>query len=224
VPTYFSMHIIACLTRQALTQLISTLQAAQEVKLVRASASQMGGRLLCEFEAPDQETLLAFLAAQRMEHEWIIREELRWESQPSGAAPAPEVSEGAAPETARPGVVNATGTEPQGAGEGQAGPSAAGEARAAPSPLPPPGEAKILHILRSLKDESAWEIIGIQRATQPVAVLLLQDAVLAPPPLDVPMFACEADVQARGLPSSLPLLTYDQIVELIFACERVMVW
>ncbi|MGH8058017.1 MAG: hypothetical protein ACREOH_12405 [Candidatus Entotheonellia bacterium] len=196
MPTYFSMHIIACLTRQALTQLISTLQATQEVTLVRASASQMGGRLLCEYEAPDQETLLEFLAAQRMEYEWIIREEMRWESQPSGTAP----------------------------GEGHAGPSAAGEARAAPQPLPRPGEAKILHILRSLKDESAWEIIGIQRATQPVVVLLLQDAVLAPPPLDVPMFACEADVQARGLPSSVPLVTYDQIVELIFACERVMVW
>ena len=58
---YFSMHIIACMTRQALKQLIDTLQAAQEFRFIRASASQMAGRLLCEFDAPDQDTLLRFL-------------------------------------------------------------------------------------------------------------------------------------------------------------------
>jgi sulfur transfer complex TusBCD TusB component (DsrH family) len=55
-------------------------------------------------------------------------------------------------------------------------------------------------------------------------VLLMHDAVLAPPPLDVPIYACEADVMARGITSPLPRLTYDQIVDLIFACKRVMVW
>ncbi|MBI3327017.1 MAG: hypothetical protein HYZ81_09995 [Nitrospinae bacterium] len=87
-----------------------------------------------------------------------------------------------------------------------------------------PVKAKVLHILRALKDESAWQLIATQHQAQPVAVLLLHDAVLAPPPLDVPMFACEADVLARSIPSPVPLLTYDQIVELIFACEHVMVW
>jgi sulfur transfer complex TusBCD TusB component (DsrH family) len=82
----------------------------------------------------------------------------------------------------------------------------------------------MLHILRRLKDESAWQIINTQRAMQPVAVLLLHDAVLVPPPLDVPMYVCEADVMARGVTSPLPRLTYDQIVDLIFTCQRVMVW
>ena len=59
--TYLSMHIIACMTRQALNQLIATMQAAQEIRLIRACASQMAGRLLCEFDAPDQDTLLRFL-------------------------------------------------------------------------------------------------------------------------------------------------------------------
>jgi sulfur transfer complex TusBCD TusB component (DsrH family) len=81
-----------------------------------------------------------------------------------------------------------------------------------------------LHILRSLKDESAWQLIATQQQLHPVAVLLMQDAVLAPPPLNVPMYACEADVQARGLPVPLPLLTYDQIIELVFSCQRVTVW
>ena len=54
VTIYLSMHIIACMTRQALNQLITTMQAAQEVRFIRACASQMAGRLLCEFEAPDR--------------------------------------------------------------------------------------------------------------------------------------------------------------------------
>ncbi len=87
-----------------------------------------------------------------------------------------------------------------------------------------PSEATTLHILRTLRDESAWQIIRTQRDMQSVAVLLMHDAVLAPPPLDVPMYACEADVMARGITSSLPRLSYDQIVDLIFACQRVMVW
>ena len=87
-----------------------------------------------------------------------------------------------------------------------------------------PNEATILHILRTLRDESAWQIIMTQRDMQAVAVLLIHDAVLAPPPLDIPMYACEADVMARGITSPLPRLSYDQIVDLIFACKRVMVW
>jgi hypothetical protein len=51
VAIYLSMHIIACMTRQALNQLIATMQAAQEIRFIRACASQMAGRLLCEFEA-----------------------------------------------------------------------------------------------------------------------------------------------------------------------------
>jgi hypothetical protein len=85
-------------------------------------------------------------------------------------------------------------------------------------------EATILHILRTLRDESAWQMIRTQRDMRPVVVLLIHDAVLAPPPLDVPMYACEADVMARGITSPLPRLNYVQIVELIFACKQVMVW
>ena len=38
---YLSMHIIACMTRQALNQLIATMQAAPEIRFIRAGASQM---------------------------------------------------------------------------------------------------------------------------------------------------------------------------------------
>src|ERR671918_1832831 len=85
--TYLSMHIIACMTRQALNELMATLQKAPDITFIRASASQMAGRLLCEFEAPDQETLLRFLEAHHVTYEWIIRVEMRWEGESEGAGP-----------------------------------------------------------------------------------------------------------------------------------------
>jgi hypothetical protein len=202
VPTYLSSHIIACLTRQALAQLIATLRADEEVRFVRAGASQMAGRLVCEFEAPDQERLLQFFAAHLVTYEWIIRVELSWSAEEGGASTREGAAERVVSEDAA----------------GAAGP------REAVGTQPGAGDARILHILRSLKDESAWQLIATQQQLHPVAVLLMQDAVLAPPPLNVPMYACEADVQARGLPVPLPLLTYDQIIALVFSCQRVTVW
>jgi sulfur transfer complex TusBCD TusB component (DsrH family) len=212
------------MTRQALNELMATLQKARVITFIRASASQMAGRLLCEFEAPDQETLLQFLEAHHIAHEWIIRVEMRWGGQMATDAPAQGASAPIRPEAAAP--QPEVGSEPaaQGAVASPAVASAAGEPAPAPQTFDKAGAATILHILRNLKDESAWQIIQAQRPAQSVSVLLMHDAVLAPPPLEVPMYACEADVQARGLTSPLPLLTYEQVVELIFACARVMVW
>ncbi|MBI3329691.1 MAG: hypothetical protein HYZ81_23665 [Nitrospinae bacterium] len=222
--TYLSTHIIACMTRQTLAHLIATLQAAREVRLVRASASQMAGRLVCEFTAPDQETLVCFFTAHQLAYEWIMRAELAWGAEIGEPAQPSDAAEGAAPGDRAPRDVPNAKLPPAPLRGGASEPSAAVESQIPRTPRPGPVEAKVLHILRTLRDESAWQLIAIQHEAQPVAVLLLHDAVLAPPPLDVPMFACEADVLARNVPSPLPLLTYDQIVELIFAVERVMVW
>jgi sulfur transfer complex TusBCD TusB component (DsrH family) len=224
VATYLSMHIIACMTRQALNQLIATMQAAEEVRLVRASASQMAGRLLCEFDAPDQDTLLHLLDKHHVAYEWIIRAELTWGEPLPASAPASAAGAASALQ-ASPGASeiaserNATASV-----EASTDLSAAAQSQPMTTPLGDAGEPTILHILRALQDDSAWQIIRAQRELQPVAVLLMHDAVLAPPALEVPMYACEADVIARGITSPLPRLTYDQIVDLIFACKRVMVW
>jgi len=224
VATYLSMHIIACMTRQALNQLIATLQAAEEVRFIRASASQMAGRLLCEFDAPDQDTLLSFLDKHHVASEWIIRVELSWGEQPEARMSTTEASAPIAPQASSTGQEAAAESGPSAAAEAPAEISTAERPGPATAALGEAGEATILHILRTLKDESAWQIIRAQRERQPVVVLLMHDAVLAPPPLEVPMYACEADVMARGVTSPLPRLTYDQIVDLIFACARVIVW
>jgi hypothetical protein len=217
VPIYLSMHIIACMTRQALNQLIAAMQAAEEVRFIRASASQMAGRLLCEFDAPDQDTLLRLLDKHHVTYEWIIREELSWGERQAMVPSADRQAASTAPE-GLPESTTAVATE------AQAETSVMEHASRSTAPSSEPSEAATLHIIRALKDESAWQMIRTQHDMRPVAVLLIHDAVLAPPPLDVPMYACEADVMARGISSPLPRLTYDQIVELIFACKQVIVW
>jgi sulfur transfer complex TusBCD TusB component (DsrH family) len=224
VPIYLSMHVIACMTRQGLNQLIATMQAAQQIRFIRACASQMAGRLLCEFEAPDQDTLLRVLDEHHIAHDWIIRAELTWGEQTSPSAPVLEAGGSAGSETLPAGGEAARPPQTPLTTAVQPEPSAVEQPRSSMATTSEPGEATFLHILRALGDESAWQTIRTQHDMQPVAVLLMHDAVLAPPPLDVPMYACEADVTARGITSPLPRLTYEQIVDLIFACERVMVW
>jgi sulfur transfer complex TusBCD TusB component (DsrH family) len=184
----------------------------------------MAGRLLCEFEAPDQDTLLRVLDEHHIAHDWIIRAELTW-GEPTGAGtPALEASGATGSQASSAGQEAARQSQTPVATEVRDAPSSAEQQSPSMATPGDPSEAATLHILRTLRDESAWQTIRTQHDMQPVAVLLMHDAVLAPPPLDVPMYACEADVAARGITSPLPRLTYDQIVDLIFACTRVMVW
>lgn len=86
---------------------------------------------------------------------------------------------------------------------------------------------KILHLMRQLHDQSALDIISRQAADphHEVAVLLLHDAVYVPPSLaGAELYACKDDVMARGLETSGKLLDYTEMIDLIFAAERVVVW
>ncbi len=76
MPLYFSAHTTACLTKQALRQLMKELLAATDVKVRRCAASQLGGRMLTEVEAPDQMTLEKWFDARRVNCEWIMRIDL----------------------------------------------------------------------------------------------------------------------------------------------------
>jgi len=78
MPRYISDHTIACLTRQALQALIADLKRDATVKCVRFVSDSLEGKLLCEFEAPDKETALAFLAIHNMRPQWVMRVENEW--------------------------------------------------------------------------------------------------------------------------------------------------
>jgi hypothetical protein len=76
MPLYFSSHITACLTKQAMRELMAQAFAAREVKVRRAVASQLGGRMLLEIEAPDQGVIERWIEANRLNAEWVMRIDL----------------------------------------------------------------------------------------------------------------------------------------------------
>jgi len=75
---YFSVHTIACLTRQQLNALIEELKRGDTVTSVRFIADTVEGKLLCEFEAPNRELVEAFLAVHNMHPHWIVQAEHDW--------------------------------------------------------------------------------------------------------------------------------------------------
>ena len=78
MPHYISQHTIACLTRQALEAIIAELKRDETVKTIRCVSDSLEGKLLCEFEAPDKEVVVAFLARHNMRPQWVMRVEYEW--------------------------------------------------------------------------------------------------------------------------------------------------
>ncbi len=66
------------MTRQALHALIAGLKRDETVKCVRFVSDSLEGKLLCEFEAPDKETVVAFLTVHNMHPQWVMRIEQEW--------------------------------------------------------------------------------------------------------------------------------------------------
>jgi hypothetical protein len=76
MPLYVAAHTTACLTKQALKELMRTLMHGKEVKVHRCLSSQIGGRMLTEIEAPDLPTLEEFFRSRYVNCEWIMRIDL----------------------------------------------------------------------------------------------------------------------------------------------------
>jgi hypothetical protein len=78
MPRYISQHTIACITRQYLEALIKELKRDETVKCIRFVSDSLEGKLLCEFEAPDRETVERFLSVHNMHPQWLMRVEQEW--------------------------------------------------------------------------------------------------------------------------------------------------
>ena len=77
--TFLSVHVIACMTKQGLQNLIEGFHnhSNDEVRHVRSVCDTIAGRMICEWRAKDGETLRDWLNRQnvrlRGDSEWIIR-------------------------------------------------------------------------------------------------------------------------------------------------------
>ena len=76
MPTYISLHTLACLTRQGAEQLTERLVGASAVTARRIQVNLVQGKMLIEFEAADRETLEAWLRSQSFHYDWLMRVEL----------------------------------------------------------------------------------------------------------------------------------------------------
>jgi hypothetical protein len=76
MPLYFSTHTTACLTKQAIRELIARLIESPQVEVRRAVASQLAGRMLLEVEAPDQPSLEKWFEEQKLNCQWVMRIDL----------------------------------------------------------------------------------------------------------------------------------------------------
>lgn len=83
---------------------------------------------------------------------------------------------------------------------------------------------KILHLLKQLNDLYAQAAIAGQKGENQVTCVLIQDATLSVPELNVPVFALKEDVLARGGAPNVPLLDFGQLVDILFEHDAVTCW
>jgi hypothetical protein len=82
MPRYLSLHTLACMTRQGAAQLTERIFSASRVKARRVQVNMLEGKMLVEFEASDRSTLEAWLEAEGLHYEWLMRIEFESESGP----------------------------------------------------------------------------------------------------------------------------------------------
>ena len=78
MPLYLSQHTLACLTRQGAEALAQRFQSAAAVKTERILVNMLEGRMFCEFRAESREALEAWLKAEGMHFNWLVR--IEWET------------------------------------------------------------------------------------------------------------------------------------------------
>ena len=75
---YLTQHTLACLTRQGAESLAERMQRGSTARADRVMVNMLEGKMLAEFRAESREVLEAWLKAERMHFDWILRVE--WET------------------------------------------------------------------------------------------------------------------------------------------------
>jgi hypothetical protein len=78
MPRYLSQHSLACLTRQGAENLAQRMQCGDTARAERVLVNMLEGKMFAEFHAESREALEAWLKAQGMHFDWLVR--IEWET------------------------------------------------------------------------------------------------------------------------------------------------
>ena len=78
MPLYLSQHTLACLTRQGAETLAQRMQGGGPACADRVLVNMLEGKMFAEFRADSRETLEAWLKAEGMHYDWVVR--IEWET------------------------------------------------------------------------------------------------------------------------------------------------
>ena len=87
MPRYVSWHTLACMTRQGAEQLATRMASASDFVVRSMQVNLVEGKMLVEFEAPDRETLEAWLKSEGFHYEWLMR--IEWSLDKDKLIPVP---------------------------------------------------------------------------------------------------------------------------------------
>jgi hypothetical protein len=76
---YLTQHTLSCLTRQGAENLAKKLQTSETVRASRILVNMLEGKMVVEFSAASREALEAYLKAENMHYDWVLR--IEWETQ-----------------------------------------------------------------------------------------------------------------------------------------------
>jgi hypothetical protein len=75
---YLTQHTLSCLTRQGAEGLAKKLQTSETIRAGRVLVNMLEGKMVVEFSAASRDALEAYLKAENMHHDWILR--IEWET------------------------------------------------------------------------------------------------------------------------------------------------
>ena len=85
MPRYLTQHTLACLTRQGAENLAQRMQSGGTAHAERVLVNMLEGKMFVEFRAESREALEAWLKAEGMHFDWLVR--IEWETRGPYEAP-----------------------------------------------------------------------------------------------------------------------------------------
>ncbi len=78
MPRYLTQHTLSCLTRQGAESLAEKMQRSATARASRVLVNMLEGKMFVEFNVESRDVLEAWLKAESMHFDWLVR--IEWET------------------------------------------------------------------------------------------------------------------------------------------------